>query len=297
VTAPINWDSFRGRATFILGEDKNAGKTTFLKYALGCLRERGMTVAYMSVGVDGEMLDLVSGASKPLITAEPGDNLVTAESAAAASDAEFEVLEVFPERTVLGRLELLRAKSAGRVELIGPETNRALCAILRHVRAAETADAVLVDGAVDRVTQVSASSGSGYVLALMVNRNSLERAARRVRLAVLLDGLPVLGTGEVPHGCVEIDGALTSSKLGTLPGKREKLVLEDFTRVFLDYREMLRLCGDRRVVFRGGFELMFFVVVLDGVERREFLDSLGPEAAGARFVFSPGDFDAGQVTR
>lgn len=289
MSASIDWERFRGRTTFIIGDDKNSGKTTFLKRALGALRERGLTLAYLSAGVDGERFDLISGAPKPLIVAEVGDYLVTSESAVAESEAEFEVVERFAKRTVLGHLELLRTRRPGLVELVGPETNRALADVLSAVRSGADPDAVLVDGAVDRVTQVSSAVPAGYVLAMRVDGPGLQGAARRVRLALLLDGIERHEGPDDTGGCWALEGALTEGKLEKIPGACETLVLEDFTRVFLDYPAMARLVRDRRVAFREVFELMFLVVVLDGVTREQFFEALGPESGAAlgRVVFEP----------
>lgn len=293
---PIDWDRFRGRTTFITGDDKNSGKTTFLKHAIASLRERGLALAYLSAGVDGEAFDLVSGAPKPVITAEEGDFLVTSESALTESGAGFEVVETFPKRTVLGRLVLVRATRRGLVELVGPDTNRALGEVLESVDEMAGADAVLVDGAIDRVTQVGASGRGGYVLALRVAPSALERVARRARLAVLLDGIPGPDGAAEARGCFAVDGALTAGKLGRVPARCGSLVIEDFTRVFLDYPDMARLCRERRVHFRNRYELVSIVVVLEGVEREKFLRALGSEAAGAPVYFSPYRLEPGQVT-
>ena len=59
------WEEFRDRTTFILGSDKNVGKTTFLNLALSRLRTAGCRPAYLTIGVDGEKFDLISGARKP----------------------------------------------------------------------------------------------------------------------------------------------------------------------------------------------------------------------------------------
>lgn len=296
MTAAIDWDAFRGRTTFITGDDKNSGKTTFLKHALSSLRARGLSLAYMSAGVDGEAFDLVSGLPKPLITVEAGDHIVTTENALAESTARFEVIRSFPEKTVLGRLELLRATRRGLVELIGPETNRALGEVLDSVIELAGADAVLVDGAVDRVTQAGTLKGAGYVLALRVTPSTLGRSAGKARLVVLLDGVPVLaGEADAP-GCFELNGALTPGKLPSLPEGGTPLLLEDFTRVFLEYAQVVRLRGEREVFFRNRCALVSIVVVLEGVEPDDFLRALGGEAARAPVYFSPYRLDQGQVS-
>jgi hypothetical protein len=281
----IDWDRFDRRTTFVLGSDKHAGKTTFLKYALACLRARGRCVAYLTVGVDGRPRDMLSGAPKPSIVARPGDYLVTTESSLAQTDASLELLEVFSGETVLGRPVLARVVRSGRVELVGPTDNRRLADILQYIHAETPADAVLVDGAVDRVTQVSAARRAGYVTVLRVGPATLRRCAGRIRLAVLLDNIPKAEGS--PTGCRLLQGALTRGKLGRLPEEDTTLWIEDFTRVFLDHGEMANLCRRRTVRFRETFELMFFVVNLQGVGRDEFLQALGPKDVAERVVFNP----------
>ena len=61
-------------------------------------------LAYLSIGVDGEERDLVFGHAKPQILALPGDTVVTAQAALAKTDALYEIHQVFPYKTVLGRL-------------------------------------------------------------------------------------------------------------------------------------------------------------------------------------------------
>jgi len=50
----FDWERLSGRAVFITGADKNAGKTTLLNYVLGGLRSRGAAPAFLSAGYDGE---------------------------------------------------------------------------------------------------------------------------------------------------------------------------------------------------------------------------------------------------
>lgn len=288
--AKIDWEKFRGRTTFVLGTDKNAGKTTFLTNALAELRRQGLTPAYLSSGVDGEAHDLLTGAPKPLVIAEPGDVLVTVDSALDASTARFEVIEALGETTVLGGLVVARALCGGQVELIGPATNRGLARALERLRKAEGADAVLVDGAVDRVTQVSSSERAGYVLVMRAGPSTLGRCARRVKLELLFERIPAAGAAETDvasPGIVALEGALTGGRLETVPPEYGTLVVEDFTRVFLDYPEMAALCGSKRVLFRRSYEALYFVVNLESVTREEFLRELGEGPATDRLLFDP----------
>ena len=128
-------EGLTGRTVFIVGSAKNAGKTTFLNYALSRLRPRG-AVGFLSIGVDGEERDLVFGTPKPSIRAEAGDLLVTSDRMLQASELGWELLEAFPGSTVLGRLVLARVRRGGTVELCGPANNERLAPVLDAWRAA-----------------------------------------------------------------------------------------------------------------------------------------------------------------
>ncbi len=92
----------------------------------------------------------------PQIRVEPGDVVLTTEPLARASQARFEILQAVPGRTALGRLLLGRARRAGSVSLVGAEHLSALSRALQQVRQEGWAHSALIDGAVNRVTQIAA---------------------------------------------------------------------------------------------------------------------------------------------
>ena len=172
--------TLKDRVTFIIGSKKNAGKTAFLNYALESLRpETGL--AYLSVGVDGERTDAIFGHPKPQVRARKGDLLVTAETALPHSEASFEILNVYPSRTALGRLVLLRTLREGRVELIGPENNTQLSGILADLEKHKAAT-ILVDGAVDRITQAASHKKAHLVYVAKVEPENLQSALDTIKL-------------------------------------------------------------------------------------------------------------------
>ena len=281
----VDWGQFRQRTTFILGADKHAGKTTFLKYALGNLRAAGCAPAYMSIGIDGERQDLLSGQVKPTILAEAGDVVATTEAALYASDAGFEMLQVFPERSQLGRSLVARVRRAGLLELIGPLSNRLLGEIIAFVKEQTAAGAIVVDGAADRVTQVASTRRAGYVMVIRASASTLTSAADRIRLVSMLADLPGPSSEDGPKA-FRLPGALTPDKLQTIPDGCQAMVLEDFTRVFVSYAQMSRLCRQCRVSFSRRFDMLFFVVNLFDVTAGEFAQLVG-DGLMHRVVFNP----------
>lgn len=278
---------FADATTFILGNEKNAGKTTLLNYLVRRLRERG-SLAYLSVGVDGEGTDLISGGAKPNVVAAPGDWLVTAAHALRQSDIAAEIHEVFPFGTAMGPSVLVRVVRGGFVELIGPGTNQQLSHVLQYVTSGAGVRTVLVDGAINRITQVGASAASSYVYVLRANRVNLARTVDSMRLMSRLGSMPVL-TGQPPTdaNAAVLAGALTSGKAQALDTACRMVVVQDFSHVFLSSAELASLLRRASLHFREQFHCRAFVVNLIDVSRGEFLDALADPSIAEKVAFNP----------
>lgn len=276
----------RNRTVFIVGSKKNAGKTTFLNYALNRLRPAA-PVGTLSVGVDGEARDQVFGTPKPQVRAERGDLLMCAESALKNADLHYEVLNVYPYRTAIGRPVLLRALRPGRAEISGPENNEQLEEALADMRR-HGAATVLVDGAVDRITQAAAVPRAAFVYVARVEPENLESSAAAIKLLWAASQVRLCSAGEKMKEPVTIvDGALTP---GRLPGREVKggtLVIEDLTKIFLNWQQWqeLRARFDLRCGARP--ELAAFVVNLCNVSRQDFEKRLAPAALAERITYNP----------
>ena len=276
----------KDRTVFIVGSRKNAGKTTFLNYALNRLRG-GAPLGALSVGVDGEALDQVFGNPKPQIRAERGDLLLCAETALAAADLHYEILNVYPFRTAIGRPVLLRALRPGRAEISGPENNEQLREILSDMRR-HGAGTVLVDGAVDRITQVAAGGKAAFVYVARVEPENLDSSAAAIRLVWSAAAVPLCRAGEkLPDPVIIIDGALTP---GRLPGKDVKggtLVIEDLTKIFLSWAQWSELKNRFELRFGAKPDLAAFIVNLCNVSRPDFEKKLALPALAERIIYNP----------
>jgi len=272
-----------GGVTCITGSAKNTGKTTFMNHVLPILRREG-TTAYLTIGVDGERRDRIFGTPKPLIRAGEGDYLVTSETMAAAGDLLYSLEEVFPFRTVLGRIVLLKVLRGGTVELAGPADNRQLSCILNYLQRETPADSVIIDGAVNRITQVSSAGQAGFVYVLEVSPESLDGALKIMKKLVLTQGLEPPGEEE---DCFSLEGALTAAKAGTVPREAGCLSVEDFTKIFLDERELRTLMKRVTLRCRNTYSLRFFVVNLKDMRREDFLDVLEAHGLDEKILFNP----------
>ena len=142
-----------GEAVYLVGTRKSAGKTTALNTMVSLLSRR--TPGLVTIGVDGERRDLLSGADKPRIQVVPGMLVCTTDRALAACDASVEVLRTLPVHTSMGWLMLARVRRRGSLLLVGPETNAQIHGVMDALFALG-ADNVFVDGAFDRRTQIFA---------------------------------------------------------------------------------------------------------------------------------------------
>jgi hypothetical protein len=273
------------RVTFIAGNRKNAGKTTFLNCALEQLRAKD-PVAYLTVGVDGEKQDLIFGQAKPQVLARPGDTLLTAQAALARTDGLYEIHHVFPYKTVLGRLVLAVMRRDGFVELVGPETNRQVTTVLQYIQKQEGIHTILVDGAVNRLTQIATIPDAGYVYVAWAGRRNLEQTISEMKRLFTLDAVPQR-EGPCPENCFWVHGALTERKLRDLPETCDEILVQDFTKVFLSHRQIARLQERCRLFFRDRLPLWFFVVNLFDLDRETFLHHAGDQQLRKRIVFNP----------
>ncbi len=309
-------ESFIGRVTFITGPEKHCGKTTLLNAGLALLRKAGEKPAFLGVGFDGEARDALTAARKPRIRVEAGEVFVSAERYLRASPCLPELLDVVPGSSALGRLAIARAQRSGEVTLVGPERNDYAAWAIERILAEGWARSVLVDGAINRITQVSAFSGARFLFALRSAPADLERQARRARhIAALtrLSGLPAAASlfaseGEAAFDPAALDtaavaagfpapvfalrGPLTADSAAAIPEAARTVVVEDFTKVFLDLAALEAFCRARALAVAYPADFGGFVAVLRDLPQKRFLEALGdPELAGL-VAFNPYEEEA-----
>jgi len=328
---------FSGRVTFITGPEKHCGKTTLLNRALGLLREAGEKPAFLGVGFDGECRDDLTAARKPRIRCEAGEVFVTAERYLRASACLPEILDLLPGRSAMGRLAIAKARRGGEVIIVGPERNDLASFALERIREEGWASSVVVDGAINRITQVSAFFGARFLFALRVGPADLDRQAKRARLVASLACLPAFpratasndGRGAPPirgsenanaavfHGAVglcgvagpgfparripdseaeasglnapayELFGPLTEDSAARLPEDARSLIVEDFTKVFLDLAALGVFRRGKFLGVRSSVDFGGFVVVLRDLSRERFEAALGDDELAQFVAYNP----------
>lgn len=280
-------EDFLGRVTFVTGPEKHCGKTTFLNRALSLVRAAGERPAFLSIGYDGEARDSLSAARKPSVPVSPGDVVVSAERFLRDGRILPEILEILPGSSAFGRICAARARRPGRIVLVGPEGNEGVARALAFLRDEGVARTVLVDGAINRITQAASWPGARFVFVLRADAASLDKSARQARRLSSLASLPAappgFGSGE---GEYLLDGPLTATTAGALPETARAVAVEDFTKVFLDDGELRSFRTGRELLVKAPVECAGIVAVLRGVSRPAFLSRLDGETA-ARIAFNP----------
>jgi len=276
-------NGIRGGNVFFSGSGKNAGKTTFMNYAVRLMGDE--TVGVMSIGIDGERFDGLSGAPKPKVYIKEGDLFVCSEKALEESSLYACVLKVFPFSTALGKPMICRAIRPGNVEISGPENNSQLKEIIETLRK-QGAGTVFIDGAADRFTQTSGIEDSVFVHIARISPENLASAAEHIKLLYYASQCAEWKEGR--EDAFFIKGALTPEKI---PEKRtgEKkgvLILEDITKIFLKWREWKKLNIYFDIFFLRRHRLAAVVINLYDISREEFEKTMPEEIKGA-LIYNP----------
>ena len=107
---------------------------------------------------------------------------------------------------------------------------------------------------------------------------------------------PELGLDESQPGSpVHIDGALTSETAARIPVAVRSVVVDDFTKVFLDRPELAAFTRERSLFVARQIGFAGFVVSCRGLPNEEFLRSLDDQELAAQVCFNPYQAVPGRV--
>ena len=219
----------------IIGMSKNAGKTSVLNHLLNFYKKTNLTVALTSIGRDGEDLDIVTGTKKPKIFVSRGSIIATSEALIGLSDITCEILEVTDFNTPLGRTIIVRALSAGFVQVGGASISCDLSEILKCLKSYKV-DKILIDGAISRKSISSPLLAEAVVLCVGASLASdMGEVINRTKFAAQMLMLPELASEGKK---IVIEGAVTDTKVNSLiySGdnlKGVQLVCEDPSKILI----------------------------------------------------------------
>lgn len=132
----------------IIGMEKNVGKTTLLNFLIDKISDKSV-VGLTSIGRDGEDTDVVTATSKPRIFVYPNTIIATARDCLRNCDITKEILYTTDFSTPMGNIVIVRAISAGYVDIAGPSYNSQIIEILKIMDRFDV-NISIVDGALSR---------------------------------------------------------------------------------------------------------------------------------------------------
>ena len=132
----------------VIGLSKNAGKTTVLNALIRDAPE-SCVLGILSMGVDGEPRDALSGKEKPLIQVRENMLVATSSHWLNRQPGNWEVLQSCGISSVMGEVFIARAKREGPVQLAGIPSKKGAKRAIHFLKQAG-AEKILLDGAYDR---------------------------------------------------------------------------------------------------------------------------------------------------
>ena len=282
----LDINAFPGRVTCITGPEKNCGKTQFMNYLVQKLVRKGHAPAVMTAGYDGEARDLLNGTKKPSVYINPGTIVVTPERFLRTSTIFPEILEVVPGSTSLGNCCIARAQRAGTVILASGEGNSSITWTLTYLEENKLAHTVLIDGAFNSITQVSAWHNSQLVYVVRVDtvnvKKTIETLTRLLMLLSLNEASPELIDTETTFTMPDV---LSLETIHAIPERIKTVILKDFTRVFLPYRELKSLLSEKQLMVLRKIPCAGIPVIVRGLSFKDFYDAV-PDLPLKELIFS-----------
>lgn len=241
------------RTVAVVGLAKNAGKTTVINHLI---ERMDGPVGLVSLGLDGEARDQLTGLPKPRV--RPRAGTLVASTTGLVDERSVRARLGF--RTAVGEVVITEAQPGEPVVVSGParldELDITVEALVR-----EGARRVVLEGALGRLGPAAPGRAESVVLAAGVSlANGRDDAALRLRLAIDALALPVFDEPlaiTVQHsagyeeetaarvaeaGSAELEGALTGPLLERLmrDGVRALLVAPDATHVLCRPQQLAR---------------------------------------------------------
>lgn len=249
----------------ISGLNKNAGKTVVLNKLIDDAVAIGKTLAITSIGYDGEKTDMLDGHQKPQIYVPSGTIVATASSLIEKTNLDLEIIAATGQYTPLGEVYIVRYHQHGYCEIVGPSSLNGL--IKAKDIMCKYADIVVVDGALNRISQMSPKLCDAAFFAVGGNDN-IGNLVTKVRDQFKLFNIPkvshdiknivyelikenqcalisqknvvtkienqdVLNKGVNKNHYVFYNGAITFSVLKALNSKYKAIIIPDTSNVFV----------------------------------------------------------------
>lgn len=302
---------FAGRVNFVAGFAAASGKTMLAKAILALLREKGLKCALISAGYEGGGKRRGSAAVKshapeasdlemlafdmPAFEVERDEVFSTAASMLPFLDCLPELIAGPAGSSALGPIVLARAERSGSAILAGPARSEALAMLVEAARHLPGIDAVIIDGTLDRLTQLSVLPDPQLYCAVRADRADCQQIAKRMAAFYQLVHLPKWDAPQTREGeALVFEGALSSAALEKHKGaKAVPIIIKDITRVFLRPDEIASLSVQGRLFVQQEIAFRGFIVALRDIEPEEFMSYLPHDVADSIINWNPYELETG----
>lgn len=165
----------------IIGNSKNAGKTTVLNKIIKDISEINKKSAVSSIGWDGETVDRVYKTEKPAVMIPKGSFVATCKELLPINSSLFKIHEDSKIETILGSIYIVEALSNMKVEIVGPRDLRSTKNLIEKLK--NFSDYIILDGALSRTTSASSMITDGFILSIVYSgRESILDFENNIRL-------------------------------------------------------------------------------------------------------------------
>lgn len=298
----LNAALFAGRVNFIAGFAAASGKTMLAKAILALLREKGLKCALISAGYEGGGREPAGAPAlkmpsleMPTFEVKKGEVFSTAANALSFLDCMPELIAGPVGSSALGPIVLARAERSGSAILAGPARSEALATLVEAARHLRGIDAVIIDGTLDRLTQISVLPDPQLYCAVRADRADCQQIAKRMATFYQLVHLPKWDASRAREGeALIFEGALSSATLEKHKSARDiPILIKDITRVFLRPDEIASLSARGRLFIQQEISFRGFVVTLRDIEPEEFMFYLPHDVADSILSWNPYEHEEG----
>lgn len=285
---PLDASSFIGNLSFFAGFSAASGKTMAMKAALACIRGVGARAAILCAGHEGERPG--SGAGGTSVEVWEGEIFSTAASFAGRLDCAPEIVAGELGTSALGPIVLVRAGRRGNGILVGPSESAALAAVADEaMRAQYPHHTVLVDGALDRLSPISALPNAQLFCTVRIDRANLMHMSQRMADLHRRSHLPLWTDEQLRRGAhIILDGPLSRMVLEKYAVQEHAaFVVKDFAHIFLRPEELALLAAQNKLFVQKEIDFHGFIVALCDVGQEECGARLPPEVFASILSWNP----------
>ncbi|MEF3279628.1 MAG: hypothetical protein K6357_01490 [Elusimicrobiota bacterium] len=291
------FNNHKGKVVFITGFQKNCGKTTFLNYLLSKYTSKDK-IFCASIGVDAVKSDFLNPVPKPLLKMKKNWQFITNTAFLKYISTSYEIVDLLDFDVMGGKSVVISLKSDSSVMLSSVGTNSQIFDIINQKK--NIFDNIFIDGAFDRITQISSFSDGEFYYVFKVEPSNIEAVKEKINffesvmdVEISKENMDFIESMKedytVYNDTIFLKGALTYSKLQSLDKNAKKIILSDFTKVFLNFNDFIKIKRKYRIFFIKKFKFCGYVINLYDISIDQFEKNFDKKTA-QRFIYNPYEY-------